>query len=228
MCNNVLVENKLKELGATLVGFADLSEIDTDARKGYRYGVSIAIALNPSIVSEIPTGPHLEYYHEMENVSKKLKELSEFTEKFIIANGYDAFSQASIKQSEGYRTPLPHKTIATRAGLGWIGKSATLVTEKYGNAIRINSVLTDMPFKTGTPINHSKCGNCHECVDRCPGKAVQGVNWDVNTERDSLLNAFSCKAEVIRRGVPFGLTHGTCGMCIAVCRYTQRYIRNNQ
>ena len=53
---------------------------------------------------------------------------------------------------------LPHKTVATRAGIGWIGKCALLVTEKYGSAIRLTTVLTDMDLETDQPINGSKCG----------------------------------------------------------------------
>jgi len=41
---------------------------------------------------------------------------------------------------------MPQKTIATRAGLGWIGKTALLITPQFGSAIRLNSVLTDMEF----------------------------------------------------------------------------------
>ena len=48
------------------------------------------------------------------------------------------------------QTALPHKTIATRAGIGWIGKSALLVTAKYGSAIRLSSILTDTPIETAS------------------------------------------------------------------------------
>lgn len=226
MYYNDLIKKQLKNRGATLVGFADLSEIDVRQRRGYQYGISIAIALNPNIIAEILTGPHIEYFNEYKVVSQKLKELSQYSERFIISKGFHAFSQASIKQDENYTTPLPHKTVATRAGIGWIGKSATLVNERYGNAIRLNSVLTDMPFITGTPINTSQCGQCNLCVNHCPGKAVQGANWDIKTGRDELLDAFACKNEVIRRGTPFGLKEGTCGVCIAICKYTHQYIHN--
>lgn len=210
-----------------MVSFAHLSKINEDLRRGFPFGISITIALNTSIVVKIPTGLHLDYYYEMEAVSKKLKDLSNYIEYFIKAKGFNAFSQASIKQDSQYRTPIPYKTVATRAGLGWIGKLATLVTEEFGNAIRINSVLTDMPLLTGEPINKSKCESCTLCVKKCTGKAVQGDNWRVGIDRDALLDAFACKAEVIRRGKPFGLDVGTCGVCIAVCKYTQQYILGN-
>jgi len=99
----------LNKLGATLVGFADLSQIDEELRKGFPFGISIAIALNHSIVAKIQTGSHLDYYYEMESVIKKLKDLSNYMEDFIKAKGFNAFSQASIKQDSHCRTPLLHK-----------------------------------------------------------------------------------------------------------------------
>lgn len=224
MFYNDLIVKELIGQGATLVGFADLSEIDAEQRRGFQYGISIAIALNPKIVDNILTGPHMEYYIEYKNVNRKLKELSEYIEQFIIAQGFLAYSQSQIKQDENYMTPLPHKTVATRAGIGWIGKSATLVNELYGNAMRLGSVLTNMPFICGVPINESKCGECSLCVNNCPGKAVQGANWSIEKGRGELLDAFACKSEVIRRGVPFGLKDGTCGVCISICKYTRKYI----
>ena len=221
---NSLIENELKEKGAAIVGFADLSEIDERIRRGFKYGISIAMTVNPEIVARIPTGPHMEYFHEVERVNSNLKELSIYAEQRIKGLGFDAFSLANVKQDENFRTVLPYKTLATRSGIGWIGKSATLINEKYGNTIRLNGVLTDMPFRTGNPVVESKCGNCTICTDNCPAEAIQGLNWNVNVERDDLLNARMCKDKTIERGIPFNVTWGTCGMCIALCPYTKRYI----
>lgn len=225
MYNDYLTE-KLYEKGATIVGFADLTVHPVDIRRGYNYGISIAVALNPHIVSRIPSGPHLEYYEEYKNVSNKLNDLCEYTATLIADKGFNAFPQSRrfIKQDKYWRTPLPHKTVAALSGIGWIGKSALLVTEKYGGAIRLTSVLTDMPFDTGTPITSSKCGGCMICTSLCPGKAVNGCNWYVGIDRDELLNPNACKSTVIKRGEPFSLTEGTCGVCISVCPYTQKYI----
>jgi hypothetical protein len=43
----------LESNGASLVGIADLKEIDPEARVELPYGISIAVALNPRIVSGI-------------------------------------------------------------------------------------------------------------------------------------------------------------------------------
>ena len=81
-----------------------------------------------------------------------------------------------------------------------------------------------MPLKTGVPINSSFCGDCMECVKNCPGNAIIGNLWELHTDRDELLNAYECKKTVIDRGKIFGITEGSCGVCLAVCPWTKKYI----
>ena len=222
MTHNHWVEEILADKNIALIGFADLSEIDIDARRSFRYGISIAMAL--SVLPGTSEEPSIAYFNEYRRVSARLKEASRFLTEQIQARGYNALSLWLLdRQDENFCTPLPFKTLATRAGLGWIGKSAALVTKEYGSAIRLGGVLTDMPFETGTPVNASLCGKCMECVKHCPGQAIQGNLWDVHADRDSLLDARACKDAVIERGKIFGKTDGTCGICIAVCPWSRRY-----
>jgi len=221
--NNNWVKEILANKNVSLIGFADLSEIDADLRYGYKYGISFAIVLKvfPSITDQ----PSLDYYNEYNRVRDEIKEVSNFLAYVIKKRGYKAYSLAGEKQNDEFRTKLPLKTLATRAGLGWIGKSAALVTKKYGNAIRLGGVLTDMPLETGDPIDSSFCGNCEECVKYCPGKAITGNLWNLYTDRDMLLNADECKKAVIKRGKMWNVTDGTCGICLAVCPYTKSYAK---
>ena len=218
--NNEYVEKILATSEVARIGFADLSEIEEETRYGFPYGVCIAVALTvfPGIA-----GPKKEYYDEYRRVSGVLRETSNNLAEKIKERGYRAYSLAMERQDDRFRTQLPYKTLATRAGLGWIGKSATLVTKEYGNAIRLNGVLTDMPFVTGTPINESLCGGCEECVKRCPGTAISGRLWRLGIDRDELLNPAECKKTVIRRGERWDVTEGSCGVCISVCPYTRQY-----
>lgn len=222
MENNHWIEEKLKDRNIALIDFADLSEIDPEIRYGYRYGICIAIALQvfPSTTSE----PSKEYYDEYKAVSTRLREASDFLAEKIKERGFNAYSLAHEKQNEVFRTQLPFKTLATRSGLGWIGKSAALITKEYGNAIRLNGILTDMPLTVGTPVNESLCGKCEECVKHCPGHAIKGNTWSLHMDRDNLLDAISCKKTVIERGKVFNVTDGTCGICISVCPWTKRYL----
>lgn len=220
--NNVWVEEILKDRDIALIGFADLSELDPETRLGYRYGICIAIPLRafPSATDE----PSREYYEEYKIVSAKVREASIWLAEKIRERGFDAYSLAHENQNEKFRTRLPLKTLATRSGLGWIGKSATLITREYGSAVRLNGVLTDMPLAVGTPVNESYCGECEECVRYCPGHAIRGMIWDSHVDRDDLLDAPVCKKTIIERGKMIGVIAEACGVCISVCPWTKRYI----
>jgi epoxyqueuosine reductase len=222
--NNNWVKEILSDQNIALIGFADLTEFDSDSRFELKYGISIAIALNYEIVAKIPYGPSMEYYNEYKKVSEQLKFVSNFLVEKIEERGFNAISISRKKQNENFRTPFPLKTLATRSGLGWIGRSAALITKQYGNAIRLGGILTNMPLKTGVPINSSFCGDCMECVKNCPGNAIIGNLWELHTDRDELLNAYECKKTVIDRGKIFGITEGSCGVCLAVCPWTKKYI----
>jgi epoxyqueuosine reductase QueG len=94
--------------------------------------------------------------------------------------GYKAFAKNRgkvIVDQSVKRSKLPHKTVATLSGLGWIGKCALLVTRDYGAAVRLTVTLTDAPLQTGKPINKSYCGACTECQKNCPAGAVSGKLW---------------------------------------------------
>ena len=60
-----MIENELREylknLGASLVGFADLHDIDALSRQNMAYGIAFAIKIKPSIIAGINGGPTEEY-----------------------------------------------------------------------------------------------------------------------------------------------------------------------
>ncbi len=120
--------------------------------------------------------------------------------------------------------PFQHKTVATRAGLGWIGKNALLITREYGSAVRLASVLTDAPLPVGKPVNHSSCGDCANCVGVCPGGAIKGINWQLGMYRDEFYDAQRCRETALAQAGKVGIDRTVCGMCIAVCPWTRRYI----
>lgn len=227
-----MVENNLKEyikgLGASLVGFADLGNVEAFARKNMDHGIAMGIAIRPEIIKGIKEGPTEEYYEEYKRINKALDHIVTLCVKHIQALGYDAIGQTStyVSSDSNMVTLLPHKTVATRAGLGWIGKNALLVTPEYGSAIRISSVLTDMPLTIDIPIDESKCGNCTECADACPASAIKGTVWNVNSTREELMDPFECrrKARELAKS-RMGIEKSLCGKCIEVCPFTKRYLK---
>jgi len=217
----------LRSRGADLVAFADLHDIPSDVRHGLPFGISIAVALNPKIISGIQDGPTKEYYDEYNRANHLLNSLGRFAAEFLEERGHQAKSFAATDvgiDPRTHSTPLPHKTVATRAGLGWIGKCALLVTKPFGSAARITTVLTDAELPTGDPVNTSQCGDCRVCVDACPADAPSGKNWQVDVHRDSFFNAFACcKTARAMSSERIGILITICGICIAVCPWTKKY-----
>lgn len=218
----------LKANGADVVGFADLGEIAPETRDGLPIGVSIGVALDPQVISEIQDGPTRRYFEEYERANTLLDTLGRQATQFIKSQGHRAkwfaATNADIDPAT-LSTPLPHKTAATRAGLGWIGKCALLVTREFGSAVRITTVLTDAELPTNEPVSKSLCGNCTACVDACPGHAISGKDWQAGLQRDSLYDAFVCRETALKIAAKrVGIQLTLCGMCINVCPWTQHYI----
>lgn len=223
-----ITKDSLLSRGASLVGFADISTLPANIRYSLPYAVSIAVALDAPIIARIRNGPTLEYHAETNRVKSRLLELGKCAASMLRENGYEAISLELSKKDIDSRTlsvPLPFKTVATRAGLGWIGKCATLVTREYGSAVRIFAVLTNAPLEVGAPIEVSYCGDCRACVKACPAHASLGKEWDVKTEREEFYDASACEKTVVERAARLGIDGHLCGVCIAVCPWTQKYIK---
>lgn len=218
----------LKSEGADLVGFADLRDIPADVRHSLRYGVSFAVALDPDVLSQIVDGPTPDYHAEYQRVNRLLDTLGRRAAELIEDRGYKARPFAATKEGidwDALTTPLPHKTVATRAGLGWIGKCALLVTKPFGSAVRITTVLTDAELPAASPMDESRCGDCTACADACPAHAIRGAEWAPGVDRDSLLDAPACRrvAEDMTLART-GFSEIICGVCIAECPWTKRYL----
>lgn len=214
----------LKDSGADLVAFADMAGVPGC---GLRYAVSVAVAVTPQIVIDIHDGPTAEYYDEYKRLNALLADIVTAGEVFLTGSGFRAQKNLPTVGTarEGERAPLPHKTVATRAGLGWIGRCALLVTPKYGSGVRLSSLLTDAELECGAPVDESGCGDCAECVAACPGDAVTGKLWDVTVDLDAIFSAEKCqksaRAQTLAR---FGQEVTICGKCIEVCPFTRAYI----
>lgn len=222
------IKDELLCHGADLVGFGNLTELPPEQRCNMPVGISVAVRYRKEVIKGISELPTKEYYDQYNILNKKLDMLVTLGVEALKIEGYEAIAQtiSFVEQSEtDYATMLPHKTVATRAGLGWIGKSALLVTEEYGSMIRISSILTNAPLKTAKPINKSKCGSCMICTNACPARAILGKNWSIDIYRDEFFNAQLCRKVARKRALQgFGIETSLCGKCIVVCPYTQKYL----
>lgn len=221
MNRQLIVEEKMKEWGASIVGFSDLIDVLPDDLKDLRYGITVAVKLSDRIINEINDKPTYTYFHHYRSVNTLIDQITLKTVLMLEEWGYNALAvpaSQSIKELGEYRGLFQHKTAATKAGLGWIGKNGLLVTEKYGPRVRLGTVLTDFELDTGKPIETSKCGNCTLCIKSCPAMALHGKLWEAGIERKEIVDAQAC-SEYMNKNFKHIGRGSVCGICIKVCPY---------
>lgn len=220
------MKNMLKELvfelstrGANFIKLVDLSMLSGEKKRDYSAALLIGLVLSPGYLLRLSKKnivDNSEFYEKEDSADQ----LAEWAADFILEKGYRAFAQSErnlflhgLYDEMAKITPLPHKTIAIMAGLGWIGKSNLLVTQEYGSALCMSTVLTNAPFPTeNRPIIMPKCGVCNVCMNTCQAEAIHGSTWKLGMSRDLIVDVYHCNA---------------CLKCLTNCPWTQNYMKRN-
>ena len=222
------LRRELADRGAVMVAFGDLSGLPEDVREGLPVGVSVAVRYEKDVIRGISDHPTPAYLAAYDELNERLDTIVQAGAELLRQAGWRAVAKSRdvVKWDRADCVSLlPHKTVATRAGMGWIGKCALLVTEEYGSMIRISSILTDAPLQAAAPVDESRCGACDICRTACPANAVSGQPWTPASRRADFFDALSCQATARQRALEYaGKDTAICGRCIAACPYTKRYL----
>jgi epoxyqueuosine reductase QueG len=199
-------EQRIRDKGADFVCVVDISMLPTTMTEGYPCAVLFGKALSREYIRTLRAG--LEPKHkEMNNTERKMDALAVKVAGWLEAEGYRSVGKLKAHQ-------LPHKTVALRAGLGFIGKNNLLVTEKYGCALLLGKVLTNAPFVTGSESPQApQCGECSRCVDACPTETLLGTPWTVTTTREEMMVRKRCIV---------------CLKCMVNCPFTEKYANGQE
>ena len=68
--------------------------------------------------------------------------------------------------------PLAERSVALRAGLGFIGKNHTLIHPALGPQILLGEIVTTLRLRPDTP-SGGNCAGCNRCMDACPTGALR-------------------------------------------------------
>ncbi|MHB9145623.1 MAG: tRNA epoxyqueuosine(34) reductase QueG [Symbiobacteriia bacterium] len=99
-------------------------------------------------------------YHRLLNA--KLAALGEFLQQRVPG------CQVQVHVDTG---PPLDRAVAVRAGLGWYGKHAQLITREYASWVFLGELLTDALLQPDQPVAGT-CGSCERCLTACPTGAI--------------------------------------------------------
>jgi epoxyqueuosine reductase len=121
--------------------------------------------------------------------------------------------------------PVLERGWAERAGLGWIGKNANLLTRDLGSWVLIGEILTVADLEPDAGPHADFCGTCRACIDGCPTGAIVA---------DGVVDSNRCISywTIEHRGdVPEERRNGMadwifgCDDCQTVCPWNQTFAR---
>lgn len=116
--------------------------------------------------------------------------------------------------------PLLERELARRAGLGWFGKNASLITPEYGSWVFLGGLLVNRELEEDRPLQKD-CAHCTACLKACPSGALEEP-YLVNPHRClsylTQKKGFLTGAEREQLG---GRVYG-CDACQAACPVNQK------
>lgn len=200
MQNKKIITQKIKEkayeLGFSLFGITDSSNIsDIDF---YKEWVSKGFAADMDYLKrniEKRENPQLllENTKSIICVGLNYNQKVDFNEfkiaKYALGDDYHIFLKDKLNELFLYikdlfpelqgrvytdTAPILERSLAKRAGLGWIGKNKMLINPKKGSYYLLGELFLNIDLEYDNPIKNF-CGNCTRCIDACPTDALADI-----------------------------------------------------
>lgn len=205
------MKDELLAAGASVVGYGDVREAVTMSDDIAHLGHAVTVGLNRNL---------------NEGTVGALKALQRRALEWLKGHGYRYLvippdSDRSREKFVSRLYPLfCHKTAATCAGLGWIGKNGLVINPVYGPKLSFAAVLTDAPLPLDEPVLAERCGGCSLCVEHCPSGALTGSRWSRDDPFVTLIDLERCMAQKSKSRRTDAKPN--CGLCITVCPYGRK------
>jgi epoxyqueuosine reductase len=156
-------------------------------------------------------------YHKV--VGEKIEHLASAVDRLSGTTGSLAYVDTG---------PLNERSLATNAGLGWVGKNAMLIHPEFGSWFWLGEVITKAELPKDAPMA-DHCGTCRRCLDACPTGAileeVRAIDsrkcisfWNIEHRGD-----FPKESTVPLNGWLLG-----CDICQEVCPWNQHSLKKGR
>ena len=204
-----VIRNTAYDLGASLVGFTEVTPdvIYADKEVPYRYAIVVATRMDSEKVS---TAPSREFGIETANTIIAIHTLVHHLADRIKELGYDAVAGPAIGG------PVDDPSLARMAGMGEFGRHGMLISPFNGACQRIASVFTNLrlPVEESNPHEWIRdyCATCGRCIKVCPPNAIREESVPTKVGHHSCVETGTCLLYLV--------THFGCSICLKECPFT--------
>jgi epoxyqueuosine reductase len=120
--------------------------------------------------------------------------------------------------------PLVERSLAARAGVGWIGKNTCVINQELGSWLLLGVVVTSIPVAAQAEfqIAADRCGTCTRCIDACPTDALVAP-YQMDASRCIAYLTIEKKGVIAKElREPMGRQVFGCDICQDVCPWNRR------
>lgn len=202
------IKAKAFDLGFENVGFADLSSFNKDEDSFQRWidsgfnadmsymNRNVEKRINPAFLVEGAKSAIVVAYNYY---SEKIENESRYKiSQYALGDDYHniikeklhellIYIQTLDKNANGRcfvdSAPILERSLAKRAGLGWIGKNTSLINKNIGSFLFLGEIFINIELNYDNEFEQEYCGACTRCIDACPTGAL---------ESPYILNANKC------------------------------------
>ncbi len=197
------------ELGAELIGITRLTEDALYEGKSLPFNTAICIGLSMDR-EQMAHVPHEAAGIEVMRAYRVISRIAVKLSQQIRRMGWPARAYGNPNS-----TDILHIPLATKAGLGELGKHGSMISKEFGSNFRLAAVLTNLPLDTDEAVDigvQDLCLSCKRCVVDCPPDAIYNEKQLVRGEYKWYVNFDKC--------IPYFVKTDGCAICIQVCPWS--------
>jgi epoxyqueuosine reductase len=120
--------------------------------------------------------------------------------------------------------PVVERSVAARAGVGWIGKNTCVINQQLGSWLLLGIIVTSLPVPDAAvaEIAADRCGSCTRCIDACPTDALVAPR-EMDASRCIAYLTIEKKGAIAKElREPMGRQVFGCDICQDVCPWNRR------
>ncbi len=157
----------------------------------YKTAISLAYLVPASIMAD--SNKELYDYYVRNSVVPLLDRAALYIASLLEKNEYKALPIPALNPLQPANPFYFNDLVASKAGLGWIGKNNHLISKQYGTRLICATILTDLPETEELPeAVENLCHDCSICADKCPEQAISGLAFHPRHELGERVDREQC------------------------------------